>query len=138
MANANETSPASLPVLVATKETQGQRRNDFCWCDDGEPVRFTVQCDGETVDGNCGCRRSMSGMTTHRATTTFRVKPLPITREQFVDMLRASHARSGFPIVEDRLYQEDADELLRLAAAFPANAVIEKRGGKMQTRRRAS
>ncbi len=75
----------------------------------------------------------MSGMTTQKATTTFRVKRLPITREQFVDMLRSSYANAGFPI-EDSLLRDEADELLRLAAAFPADAVLEKRGGKMQTR----
>lgn len=137
MAN-KKTSPAFLPVLVATKETQGQRRNDFCWCDEGEPVQFALECDGETVDGRCGCRRSMTGMLTRKATTTMRVQRLPITREQFVDMLRASHAKSGFPIVDDSLYQDDADELLRLAAAFPTDAIVEKRGASMQSRRQVS
>jgi hypothetical protein len=132
--NAHETSPAdTLPVLVATRETQGRRRTDFCWCEDSEPVRFTFECDGETVDGPCGCRRSMSGMVTLKATTTFRVKRLPISRKQFVDMLRDSYAKAGFPL-DNASIQEEADELLRLAAAFLGDAVLEKRGGKMQTR----
>jgi hypothetical protein len=133
--NAHHTSPAeTLPVLVATRDTQGQRRNDFCWCDDGEPVQFALECDGETVDGRCGCRRSMTGMLTRKATTTMRVQRLPITREQFVDMLKASHSKAGWPKVDDSLYQDDADELLRLAAAFPADRVLEKRGDILQAR----
>ena len=76
-------------------------------------------------------------MTTKKATTTFRVKRLPITREQFVDVFRGSYASAGFPN-EDSIFRDEADELLRLAAALPADAVIEKRGRKMQARRRAS
>ena len=102
--------------------------------DEGEPVRFALECDGETVDGHCGCRRSMAGMLTQKATTTMRVQRLPITREQFVDMLKASHAKAGWPTVDDSLYH-DADELLRLAAAFPTDAIVERRGTNMQSRR---
>jgi hypothetical protein len=137
MANANETSPASLPVLVATRQTQGQRRDDFCWCDEGEPVRFTFECDGETVDGRCGCRRSMSGLSTKKATTTMRVQRLPITRGQFVTMLKESFANSGFT-VDCSDVADEAEELLRLAAAFPENTIVEKRGTSVQSRRRAS
>jgi hypothetical protein len=75
----------------------------------------------------------MTGLSTLKATTTFRVKRLPITREQFVDMLRDSRVKSGFPLDESCI-REEADELLRLAAGLPADAVIEKRGNKMRTR----
>ena len=43
-----------------------------CWCEEGELVRFATECDGERVDGRCGCRRSMTGMSTLKATTTVR------------------------------------------------------------------
>lgn len=128
------TPPAALlPVLVATREKQGQRRNDFCWCDDDEPVRFSLACDGERIDGPCGCRRSMSGMTTLKATTTVRVKNLRITREQFVSMVKSSYQKSGFSLDAESV-REEADELLRLAAAFPVSSVIEKRGDELRQR----
>ncbi len=128
------TSPANtLPVLVATREKQGQRHNDFCWCDDGEPVRFAFACDGERVDGRCGCRRSMTGMSTLKATTTVRVELLPMSREQFVSVLKASYGKSGFPL-DDGAVKEEADELLRLALPFSAGVVIEKRGDEMRQR----
>src|SRR5262245_27740329 len=99
MADASTTSPADLlPVLVATPQTQAQRRNDFCWCDEDEPVRFALACDGERVDGPCGCRRSMTGTSTLKATTTFRVELLPISRAEFVAMLKDSYRKSGFPL----------------------------------------
>ena len=75
----------------------------------------------------------MTGMATLKATTTFRVKRLPISRKQFVDMLRSSYAKSGFPL-DESCVRDEAAELLRLAAAFSADTVIEKRGGKMQAR----
>ena len=56
-----------MKMLVATKETQGKRRNDFCWATEGELVRFAFQCDGEAVDGRCGCRRSFCGLDSHKA-----------------------------------------------------------------------
>ena len=122
-----------LPVLVATKETQGQRKNDFSWCNEDEPVRFAFECDGENVDGRCGCRRSMSGLSTKKATTTMRVKFLPITRSEYVAMLKSSYEESGFPLDAATLDGE-ANQLLAFAAAFPTTAVIEKRGSKLQTR----
>ena len=48
-------------------------------------------------------------------------------------MLKSSYVKSGFPI-DDDFVAEEAGELLRLAVAFPADAVIEKRGDQMQQR----
>ena len=50
-----------MKLLVATTKTQGQRKNDFCWVPEDEIVQFAFVCDGEKIDGSCGCRRSMSG-----------------------------------------------------------------------------
>lgn len=128
-----ETSPALLPVLVATKKTQGQRKNDFAWCDEDEPVRFGSECDGEPVDGKCGCRRAMVGILSLKATTTMRVKLLPLARSEYVAMLKASLDKTGLPFDQAEI-EGQAEELLSLAAAFPADRVVEKRGNKMQTR----
>lgn len=48
-------------------------------------------------------------------------------------MLKASYEKSGFPL-DEAAVTEEADDLLRLALAFPADAVIEKRGDKMRQR----
>jgi hypothetical protein len=61
-------------VLVATREGQGQRRNDFSFVPEGEVVFFpTFECEGEAVDGECGCRRAMIGARCNTGTTTFKV-----------------------------------------------------------------
>jgi hypothetical protein len=36
-----------MRILVSTKKTQGQRKNDFCWVPEGEIVRFGMECGGE-------------------------------------------------------------------------------------------
>ena len=63
-----------MKVLVATNETQGARENDFCWTVEGELVFIPpIECGRGYVDDNCGCRRSMAGMVSWRATTTVKV-----------------------------------------------------------------
>ena len=57
-----------MKILVGTTETQGRRKNDFCYTKEGEVLCFHLECDGETVDGSCGCKRSMSGVDTNKAT----------------------------------------------------------------------
>ena len=50
-----------MKVLVATRNTQGQRGNDFCFVPEGEIVAFpAAECTGEKIDGSCGCRRSVN------------------------------------------------------------------------------
>jgi len=50
-------------VLVASKETQGQRANDYCCVPHGELVMFGSGCDRDQgdPDGPCGCLRGMIG-----------------------------------------------------------------------------
>jgi len=125
-----------MKVLVVTKETQKQRENDFSWTDEGELVTFASECDGEAVDGVCGCRRAMSGLTSHKATTTMKVVEQNITANDLEIALRASYIQAGWGTgkVTVEMAKEDAQELIRLAAAFPIGTVIEKRGSKFKTR----
>ena len=58
-------------VLTATAATQGMRKNDFSHTEEGELVTYGLECDCEQVDGVCGCKRSLVGRSTHKATTTF-------------------------------------------------------------------
>jgi len=101
--------------------TQGQRDNDFCWAEEDELVRFPFECDRERVDGQCGCRRSMAGLLSQKATTTFKVVELPIGKEalQFIT----------------RLPDAELDQLLAAAAEFEVGDICERRGGTIQQRR---
>jgi len=63
-----------IPIFVATRQTQGQRDNDFCFVPEGEIVTFPVfTCTGEEADGACGCRRSLCGVHSSTGTTTVKV-----------------------------------------------------------------
>jgi len=110
-----------MKLFTATRQTQGQRDNDFCWAEEDELVRFPFECDGERVDGQCGCRRSMAGLLSQKATTTFKVVELPIGKEalQFVT----------------RLPDEELDQLLYAASRFQIGAVCERRGNLIQERK---
>jgi len=122
-----------MKLLVATKEGQGKRANDFSHAGEGEIVRFGMECDGEEVDGGCGCRRSMCGMLSARATTTMKVDDLRIDIEKLTDLMAISLKLGGWDALVGRA-REEAEELVRLADKFPVGAIIEKRGDQIQTR----
>jgi hypothetical protein len=82
-------------VLVATRRTQGQEPDDYCFAFDGELVRVP---DMECSDADrCGCARGFAGMSSRRATTTATVVERstidPPTYRQLIreDLLRAGH-----------------------------------------------
>lgn len=130
------TSPASLRhLLVATDEAQGARDNDFCFATVGELVRFGSECDGEPIDGPCGCHRALSGMESLKGTTTFKVAALPISVPEFVDALQKSYELSGFGAFLDRNDAvAEATQLLQVADSFPVGTVLERRGNAIQAR----
>ena len=126
-----------MKLLVATMQTQKQRSNDFGFATEGEIVTFASECDGEVVDGSCGCRRAMSGMVSHKATTTFRVVELDASVQMLAQKLAEGLVSAGwYPTIEEAMpvAVDDARELARLAAVFPVGAILEKRGDKVQVR----
>jgi len=131
-----------MRVLIATKETQGQRANDFSWTDEGELVMFPFECDGESVDGRCGCRRSMVGFVTNTGTTTFKVADLPgHNRGTYTGLYIASMREAGWFPKDHPLSQENVvrvtgeiEELLSIASRYPIGSILEKRGSVVQER----
>ena len=124
-----------MKVLVATKLGQGKRKNDFFWCNEGEPVGLAMECDGESVDGHCGCRRSFSGIDSRKGTTTARVVDIEITPAYFEEMYFVSENKAWPDIFPREETNKQAKELLRIAASFTVGAVVEKRGDKIKVRR---
>jgi len=123
-----------MKVLVATKETQGKRKNDFSYTDSGEPVRFAFECDGESVDGRCGCRRSMCGMNSLKATTTVQVKNEKLSLKEYKSKIQKSLQKGGWNLTE-KIIADEAKELLRIANHFPEGTVLEKRGDGFAARK---
>lgn len=126
-----------MKVFVSTKKLQGLRKNDFSHTLEGELVKYGFECDGETVDGHCGCKRSMVGFESLKATTTFKVVEMPITHQEFWEKYVESERKAGW-ITEKtddlKVFKAVAKELLELANRFPIDVVLEKRGNLIQTR----
>jgi hypothetical protein len=132
-----------LRVLVATSSGQGLRPNDYCWAVEGELVLFGMECatDRDDVDGRCGCRRGMAGASSSRATTTFRVALVDMSRDQYRDAIRASLERGGWirpgagdAAADEALVDDMVAELLEIAQEFPVGTILEKRGDFMRVR----
>lgn len=128
-----------INVLVATKLTQGQRKNDFFWATEGELVRFHSECDGESINGHCGCRRSMSGLKSLKATTTMQVAEMDMDEKEYeikiAQSLKASWGKSLSPQELNTWAHRDAVELLRMGKFWPVGTVVEKRGNTYKARR---
>lgn len=89
-----------MRVVVATRESQGARTDDFDWCLDGELVWVAEPCgrDRQGDRHSCGCGRAFAGMASHRSTTTAVVRNLPqLTRVEFEATLRVSLTDQGWP-----------------------------------------
>ncbi len=123
-----------MKLLVATTKTQGQRKNDFCFATVGELVKLGSECDGESINGSCGCKRSMTGMDSSKGTTTMIVAELPhIDAKKLAKLLFDSDKKAGwnFSMGEE---EETGDELARIANCFKVGDVVEKRGISIQKR----
>lgn len=134
----------TMPVFVATERGQGVRGNDFFWTFEGELVMWGSECDGGSIDDNCGCHRALCGMKSHKATTTFTVVQKPMTLKKYQSLFIAAMKSSGWlPKNATAITHKDdyktyyacAEELLQLAQGFPANMVLERRGHTIQGRK---
>lgn len=124
-----------MKVLVATRETQGVREDDYCWTVEGELVRLPgLACDCP----DCGCDRGMAGLSSSRATTTAKV----VNREDLdpqsygvllCDALTREGWVSNNGMSEEEAY-EWAREHLEFAAFFAEGTVVELRNDQLRAR----
>jgi hypothetical protein len=122
-----------VKLLVATNETQGRRSNDFCWTNEGELVMHGTECDREAVDDSCGCRRSLVGLESAKATTTFKVAEIDTTLDGFAEQLQTSLRRRGWITDQNasawvESVRFEAADLERIARPWPVGTVLERRG----------
>ena len=128
-----------MKILVATKATQGKRTSDFSFAIEGELVMIpTMECDGEAVDGHCGCRRAMAGLESHSATTTVKVVERDLTPRQLELTIRKGWQQSGWAnlmgVKIEGYARAEAQELIRVAQAMKLHGVYGRRGGSMEFR----
>lgn len=130
-----------MNIFVSTKETQGHRKNDFCFVPENEPVLFGSECD-QSVDGKCGCKRSLVGAYCRTATTTFKVVNTPMSKDDYVERMLQSSRDGGWPIDTNKEFYsavyENIQEILKIADYFNDGDILERRGSKIKTRQRVS
>jgi hypothetical protein len=120
-----------MKALVATYQTQGTRKNDFFWTKAGELVTFGFECDGETIDGGCGCKRSMVGTLSHKATTTFSVVDFGrMTEREYRREINKAYKEMGF----EKAPKGTIENLLEIAGQHTHGTVLERRGNKFNVR----
>lgn len=129
-----------MKAFVATKESQGKRKNDFNFCKEGEFVYFGMECCGESIDGECGCRRDLCGFETLKGTTTFKVIETEITENEYIKKFLESQRKAGWLNKKSEeltveKFMEEAKIVLDIAKEFPVEKILEKRGNKIQVRK---
>lgn len=127
-----------MRVLVATRATQGARSSDSDDCVDGELVWMIDACpmSWRDPDGDCGCGRSFSGMSSLGSTTTAMVRELPgLSVADFESALRGCFEAKGWcGCCTAHPLGEVVGDLLDLAASLPEGAVIERRVNYVEVR----
>lgn len=116
-----------MKLFICTKEGQGKRKNDFCWTIEGELAIFGIECTGEKVDGSCGCRRSMVGINSRKATTTVKVSDIGLEHEGFKQRIRTSEIKAGFGEPSEERLELMALALEQEAERWPVGTVLERR-----------
>lgn len=124
-----------MHILIATKQTQGQRDNDFSWTDEGELVMRGFMCNSGLLnpDEYCGCGRVLIGVNTARATTTIQVTEAEMTPVEYVGDITAS-LQGRWPGTPEDEGVAEAMWLLEEAAGFDVGTVLEYRSGVLVAR----
>lgn len=123
-----------MRLLVATKETQGARANDFHGANENEIVVFSFECDTE-IDGHCGCRRGMTGVDSGAGTTTFKVIENDWTLDDIKKVFFQRYRKIGIEAEEaEEMAEEESKDLAEVANQFSIGQIIERRGYDFQVR----
>ena len=122
-----------MRVLVATRQGQGNLQDDFFHCIEGELVRMP---DFACADPNCGCDRSVAGMASSKASTTFMsVDRSDLDRDAYRRLFLDALERDGW--IERGERSSDLDAWIQwhieLAEEAPPGVVLRarlERGGR--------
>ncbi len=130
-----------MKVLVATRQTQGAVRGDFCHTIDGELVTpHVVECSDPE---RCGCSRAFSGLASDRATTTAMVVDLEhIDRARLEVAVRDNLERWGIPsgVPDEEIDDEVHDHLEAIewaCAGRPVGTIVRRSGVELRADRAA-
>ncbi len=123
-----------MNVFVAAPLGQEADNDDFSWTVAGELVTLAVR---PCSDVECGCQRSMAGISSARATSVFVVADLPITRADYEVALRDGLTRQGWiePDSNPPWFREFVAFHVEDAAMLPVGAPLRLEDGEFIVRR---
>jgi hypothetical protein len=123
-----------VKALVATKRTQGSRSGDFCHAVEGELVCLPpVTCDCP----DCGCDRSIGGLSSRGGTTTFTIVDRPdLDEESYRRVIRDHLVAAGWneELGIDVWFDEYIRSHLAIASDFEVGDILEISGGRVARR----
>lgn len=126
-----------MKYLVATKDKQGVRNNDFSYADEGHVAIFGSMCDNAKVDDRCGCKRAMVTPSNAKATTTVKVVEFGANELQQAHDETQSFYIDGWGAPKELAIKMTNDELKqnnKIASQFEIGSVLEIRGNTLRTR----
>lgn len=101
----------------------------FIFVPENEVVSYGFECrKDDDIDDNCGCKRSLVGINTQKATTTFKVAKWSETEEEWENKVEESYRLAGWGTTVDN------SELLKIAEKYPVGTILEKRWEIIQQR----
>jgi len=134
-------------VLVATRERQGERPDDYDWTVEGELVTpLAAEC---AAGDRCGCTRGFPGLASDRATTTAMVVDRPgvtpgdlrdavhdyLERGGWIDLLEETEVErsgpEGLAEVDDvvaAIVDEHVESIERVCSSYDIGTVVTRRG----------
>lgn len=126
-----------VKYFVSTHRTQGERGNDSNSIPAAEIVDLCSLSHEDPDNAYCGCARSFVGITSRQSTTTAEIVEPDMTAVDFVAQFHARLVAMGLPDTPDLRADaaNAATELLRLAAMWPVDTVVERRGHEIRVRR---
>jgi len=124
-----------MKLLTATRERQGERNGDFCHAVEGELVLVGDLCatDEADPDGDCGCGRAFSGMSSLRPTTTALVRDLDLSIGDLRLAVEGYFVAFGMgpdvigPVEFAEVVSASVDDMVDIASYLPDGAVVGRR-----------
>lgn len=118
-----------MRVLVADRGTEA---DDFAYTVDGELVMFTITCDRDiSGDGQCGCSRAFTGLSSRRCTSLARVEDRDLDVETLTGLIADSLTTSGWKDVAE--WAKDAGcEVAEVAADYDVGTVLRRHHDDLQ------
>ncbi len=122
-----------MKVFVATPSSDD--RSDFAFTVPGELVHLPP---ASCACPDCGCDQAMAGFSSHKSTTTFVVRDLPLELDTYAHLLFESLAAGGWvdhASGQDLLWtREWATAHADLAAGLPEETPLQLDGGHIKVR----